>query len=344
MRSPVAFSILAVAVAAADCSALQPLLTTIAGIDDLSVFSDAVTDSGGPKPNPAFEERFNSPLDGRNYTAFVPTNAAFAKIPKAALDTLLSTPAYELFEAIIRTHIAEGLFPSPSPSTPIISIEGFPIMSSTSSKGTLLNNQSLLLPDPPVPASNGLIHRIDQLLNPFTSYFGVSTADAHPSFTGADGTIYDLVQNDPRLSAFKEKLSIISPRALDRLDLHKPNGEWTIVALPSNDAFAVLPQQAMPAFVAPSNRALSEFILTAGFLAGGKKLTELGLGKAGDEAKVEGGLDGWELKVRVGERGGVRLNNAAVQGEVCVENGCVWLVDRVVDSLFEVFGEDGRTA
>ncbi|KAG8625780.1 hypothetical protein KVT40_006181 [Elsinoe batatas] len=342
MRPPVVFSILAVAVAAADCSKLQPLLTTIAGIDDLSTFSDAVKDSGGPKPNPAFEERFNSPLDGRNYTAFVPTNAAFAKIPKPVLDTFLSTPAYELFEAIIRTHIAEGLFPSPSSSNPIISIEGFPIMSSTSPNATVLNNQPLLLPTP-IPASNGLIHRIDHLLNPFTSYFGVSTTDVHPTFTGADGTIYDLVQHDPRLSSFKEKLSIISPRALERLDLHKPNGEWTIVALPSNDAFAALPQQAMPAFVAPSNRALSEFVLTAGFLAGGKKLKELGLGKAGDEAMVEGGLDGWELKVRVGERGGVRLNNAAVQGEVCVENGCVWLVDRVVDSLFEVFGEDGRT-
>lgn len=52
----------------------QPLLSTIATIPELSSFSAVILASGGDEPNPAFEERFNSVLDGRNYTALAPTN------------------------------------------------------------------------------------------------------------------------------------------------------------------------------------------------------------------------------------------------------------------------------
>ncbi|KAF4549442.1 Hypothetical protein D9617_21g096630 [Elsinoe fawcettii] len=322
---------------------LKPLLTTIAGIDDLSTFTDLIKDSGGNKPNPAYEERFNSLRDKRNYTAFVPTNAAFAKLPHAALDILISTPAYELTEAIIRTHIAEGLFSSPSANgAPIIAIEGFPLsLTATPSKSLLINNQSLLLPSP-VPAANGLIYKIDTILNPFTSYFGVSPATSPPSSSSAQGTLYDLVQRDSRLSQFKEKLGEISPRLLEQLDLAKPNGEKTVVAIPGNDAFAALPQAAMPAFVSPSNRALSEFILVAGFGPGDKKLGELGLEKG--KVAVETYLDGWNVTVAKQGNGVVRYNNAAVQCEICVENGCAWILDRVPDVLFEVFGPNGRSS
>lgn len=52
----------------------QPLLSTIATVPELSSFSAVILASGGSEPNPAFEERFNSVLDGRNYTALAPTN------------------------------------------------------------------------------------------------------------------------------------------------------------------------------------------------------------------------------------------------------------------------------
>lgn len=51
-----------------------PLLSTIATIPELRTFSNVVNISGGAQPNPALEERFNSVLDGRNYTALGPTN------------------------------------------------------------------------------------------------------------------------------------------------------------------------------------------------------------------------------------------------------------------------------
>lgn len=52
----------------------QPLLSTIATIPELFAFSTVVNGSGGFQLNPALEERFNSALDGRKYTALVPTN------------------------------------------------------------------------------------------------------------------------------------------------------------------------------------------------------------------------------------------------------------------------------
>lgn len=52
----------------------QPLLSTIATVPELSTFSSVVNASGGNQLNPALEERFNSVLDGRKYTALVPTN------------------------------------------------------------------------------------------------------------------------------------------------------------------------------------------------------------------------------------------------------------------------------
>lgn len=53
---------------------VYPLLSTIATLPELSVFSSVINGSGGPQLNPALEERFNSVLDGRNFTALAPTS------------------------------------------------------------------------------------------------------------------------------------------------------------------------------------------------------------------------------------------------------------------------------
>lgn len=55
---------------------LKPLLTTISRDPDLSIFYSLFKGTGGVegKPGPALEERFNDDRDGRDYTAFAPTN------------------------------------------------------------------------------------------------------------------------------------------------------------------------------------------------------------------------------------------------------------------------------
>lgn len=51
-----------------------PLLSTIATVPELSNFSSVINATGGTQLNPALEERFNSILDGRRFTALAPTN------------------------------------------------------------------------------------------------------------------------------------------------------------------------------------------------------------------------------------------------------------------------------
>jgi hypothetical protein len=51
------------------------LLNVLNKTSDLSTFSSLIQKTGGGIPNPAFEERFNSALDTRNYTAFVPIDS-----------------------------------------------------------------------------------------------------------------------------------------------------------------------------------------------------------------------------------------------------------------------------
>lgn len=70
---PISLKTIVVSLAIANAQE-QPLLSTIATIPDLSTFSTVVNSSGGFQLNPALEERFNSALDTRKYTAFVPTN------------------------------------------------------------------------------------------------------------------------------------------------------------------------------------------------------------------------------------------------------------------------------
>jgi hypothetical protein len=58
-----------------------PLLTAISEDLDLSIFYSLFNSTGGVSgiPGPQFEERFNSLLDGRKYTAFAPVNSVSSK-------------------------------------------------------------------------------------------------------------------------------------------------------------------------------------------------------------------------------------------------------------------------
>ncbi|CAG8955513.1 hypothetical protein HYFRA_00009465 [Hymenoscyphus fraxineus] len=321
----------------------QPLLSTIAGIPELSTFSTVVNGSGGNKLNPALEERFNSKIDGRKYTAFVPTNDAFAKIPSAFVGALTAAPAYPLLEAIIRTHIAEGQVNSGNltSSSPIIAIEGFPLsITTTQTNAILINKQAQRVGDE-TPASNGVVHRIDQVLNPFTGYFGVSNTSSAPAQSSqVEGTISDILSTDQRLSTIRDVLLALQPDLIqNRLRLSSPQQQQIFTA-PSNAAFAAAPPGTPEASKAPSNQPLSFQLFSFGLLNNPNptaKLADLNL--AGGSAQRANSFTG--INVTVSQKtpeGAVFVNNAAVEGEVCGSNGCVWLVDRILDPLYLVFG------
>ncbi|KAG4434070.1 hypothetical protein IFR05_010459 [Cadophora sp. M221] len=329
-----------------DVAQSTTLLTVLAQQPDLSIFSFMIQQTGEPRPNPAFEERFNSALDTRNYTAFVPSNAAMLKLPIATLNLLARPQSYPLTESLIRMHIAEGLYTAPNitsttttnNSQQITSIEGFPLSVSLSATDqptdptvTLkLNEASLDLTD--IPASNGRIQTLDRMLSPYSDYFGISTSSSAPSVSSCTQnatTIAEILASNPRLSTLNQTLSEIDPSFLTRLSLSKPNNEEQIYLAPSNEAFENIPLDALKA---PSNVALSGYLLRMGMLRG-----NLGALNMMIEGEVES-VSGWNVTAR--KRGeAFLLGNAVVlERDACASNGCVWIVDRLLDPLFGAMG------
>ncbi|CZT44816.1 uncharacterized protein RSE6_05052 [Rhynchosporium secalis] len=311
------------------------LLSVLSRQPDLSTFSSIIRKTGGPNPNPAFEERFNSALDTRNYTIFAPTNEAMRKIPSAALDLLAQSRSYELLESIVRTHIGEGLYTAANLSsgaeTKVTAVEGFPLTVNSTTAGSgktfKLNDANLNLTD--TVASNGRIHTIDRLLTPLSMLFGVSNSSTAPGkgSTKTKTTIAGIVDSDPRLSVLKSQIKAVDPDFMTRLSLSKPGNEKQIYLAPSNDAFARIPVESM---AAPSNVGLSRYLLRFGLLSG-----DLGVVNKMAEGKVQS-TSGWNITAKKSGAAYILGNAGVVEKDICADNGCVWIVDKLIDPLIGV--------
>lgn len=76
----------------------QDLASTIAGIDDLSTAAEVIGNAG-----------LEDPFDGAgSYTAFLPSNAAFAALPEGDLERLRSDEGRPEVIALLRGHLAVG--------------------------------------------------------------------------------------------------------------------------------------------------------------------------------------------------------------------------------------------
>jgi uncharacterized surface protein with fasciclin (FAS1) repeats len=100
------------------------------------------------------------------YTVFAPTDAAFAKIPKADLDALLKDK--EKLAAVLTYHVVPALVMAKdvkAGNAP--TVHGKPI-AITISDGTMVNNAKVTATD--IKASNGVIHVVDTVLLPSVPY------------------------------------------------------------------------------------------------------------------------------------------------------------------------------
>ncbi|KAF4333409.1 hypothetical protein FBEOM_12778 [Fusarium beomiforme] len=191
-------SILLLTGASAKVSRNNAVLTVLEQHKDLTAFYELFksTGDGTGIPEPAFEERFNDNDVGLDFTILAPTNEAIAKGPGLA-KKLTTAPGYLLLAAILRTHILPGkLTPHDLYSKNIMSVEGFSIH--TSPNGDITTNpgltnsdvragtQAKLLTDRRgkpirIPASNGVVYKIDSILDPMLTYFGEDSAKSHRS-------------------------------------------------------------------------------------------------------------------------------------------------------------------
>ena len=102
-------------------------------------------------------------------TVFAPTNAAFAKVPKATLDALAKDKA--ALRAVLTYHVVKGAVPASKVVTlngkSVKTLNGASVkirITGNAKKSVYVNNSKVLKTD--IAASNGIIHVINRVLLP----------------------------------------------------------------------------------------------------------------------------------------------------------------------------------
>ena len=96
------------------------------------------------------------------FTVFAPTDAAFAKVPKATLDALLADKA--ALAKVLTYHVVPGkVMAADVKAGKVKTVQGQEITITTMG-GVMVDNAKVVATD--VAASNGVIHAIDTVLMP----------------------------------------------------------------------------------------------------------------------------------------------------------------------------------
>ncbi len=97
------------------------------------------------------------------FTVFAPTDAAFAKIPKAQLEAILADKA--MLTKILTYHVVAGkVMAADVKAGPAKSVEGDNITISVGTGGVMVDKAHVVKTD--IVASNGVIHVIDSVMIP----------------------------------------------------------------------------------------------------------------------------------------------------------------------------------
>jgi uncharacterized surface protein with fasciclin (FAS1) repeats len=105
-----------------------------------------------------------STLKGKGpFTVFAPTDAAFAKVPKADLDALLADKAK--LAAVLTYHVVPGtVMAKDVKSGKVASVQGSELTLANSGAGVTVDGAQVVKAD--IVADNGVIHVIDRVVIP----------------------------------------------------------------------------------------------------------------------------------------------------------------------------------
>ena len=118
-------------------------------------------------------------LSGKGpFTVFAPTNAAFAKLPKGTIATLLKPENKSTLSAVLTYHVVAGKFNAAAVVEAIKAnkgkftvptVQGGKLIATLDASNVILtdekgNKSTVVIAD--VPASNGIIHAIDTVVMP----------------------------------------------------------------------------------------------------------------------------------------------------------------------------------
>jgi uncharacterized surface protein with fasciclin (FAS1) repeats len=100
------------------------------------------------------------------FTVFAPTNAAFDKLPAGTVDALLKPEKKDDLANILEYHVSLGVFKAENltEGQVIGQVNGGNITVSIKDGKVVLNGKATIVAS--VPASNGMVHVIDEVLLP----------------------------------------------------------------------------------------------------------------------------------------------------------------------------------
>lgn len=236
------------------------------------------------------------------FTVFAPTDAAFAKVPKATLDTLAANP--ELLRSVLLYHVVPGRVAAADvvELTSAKTLEGRSVAIKVVGGSVHIDKAKVTTPD--VTASNGVIHVIDSVLIP-------KAAPAAPA--------KNIVRTAIAAGQFKTLASLLRKAGL--AGTLQGKGPFTVFA-PTDAAFAKVPKATLAALGKDKAklRAVLLYHVVKGKVAAAQAM----------KLRSAKTLNGKPLSIRV-RAGKVLAGGATVtKADVRASNGLIHVVNKVL--------------
>lgn len=233
------------------------------------------------------------------FTVFAPTDEAFAKLPKGALENLLKPENKAMLASILKYHVVNGAVKASAVGSlsNATTLNGQRIDVSARGGGVMVDRANVTKTD--IEASNGVIHVIDSVLMPESKDL-VSVAET-AKFT----TLVALV----KAAGLSEAL--------------RAEGPFTVFA-PTDEAFAKLPKATLEMLGKPENKDKLAAILKHHVVTG--RVYSDAAAKL-KEAKT---LNGQTFQIR--KQGESLMVDSAkvVQADIEASNGVIHVIDSVI--------------
>jgi len=237
------------------------------------------------------------------FTVLAPTDAAFAKVPKATLDALAADPAK--LKAVLLYHVIAGSVPASEvvKLTSAKTLNGASVAIKVQDGSVFVNGAKVVTPD--VIASNGIIHVIDTVLLP--------PAAAAPA--------QNIVKTAIAAGQFKTLASLLQKAGLVKT---LQAGTWTVFA-PTDAAFAKVPKATLAKL--GSNPALLKKVLLYHVVKGGVPASKVVTLNGKSVGTVSGSL----VRIKI-VGGNVFLNGLTkvTTADVKASNGYIHIINKVL--------------
>ncbi len=233
------------------------------------------------------------------FTVFAPTDAAFAKLPKGTVETLLKPENKGKLAGILTFHVVPGkvMAADAAKVTGAVTLNGQRV-DIDASNGVTVDGAQVVTAD--IACSNGVIHVIDSVMLPADKNL-VETADAAGTF----------------------KTLLTAAKAAGLADALTGDGPLTVFA-PNDAAFAKLPEGTVANLLKPENKSQLVAILKY-HVVSGRVYSDAAVA-AGKAATLQG------QPVEITVSGGAAMVNSAklLATDLDASNGVIHVVDSVL--------------